>query len=201
MNHGLQIELSCIDDYGNPMKRLADVYLDREPINGLHVAMMVPHGHAKLLRQPQGPALQQPSTQVPESSSALSSSLASASPPQTAQAPLPAPPRKLELADYLAIEEFYLSLFSDRSNVGFGVNYIDHNITKRPCVYCNDFLCQFTGIDLRNQYTEAMDTATLARVAKTVVESPLDVRMPAVEKVCALKRTLKPSDFVCCWLC
>jgi hypothetical protein len=182
------------------MKRLADVYLDREPVNGLHVAMMVPHGHAKLLRQPQGPALQQQSTQVPASSSS-SSSLASASPPPTAQAPLPAPTRKLGPPDYLAIEEFYLSCFSDPSHVGFGLNYIDHNITKRPCVYCNDFICQFTGIDLRNQYTEAMDTATLARLAKTVVESPLDVRMPTIEMVCTLKRTLTPSDVVCCWLC
>jgi hypothetical protein len=53
-----QIEIACMDNYGNPIKRLVDVYMDREPFNGeLMVTLMVPHGHAKLLRQPQGPAL------------------------------------------------------------------------------------------------------------------------------------------------
>jgi hypothetical protein len=133
-----------------------------------------------------------PLSSVPASST---SSLASASPPPTAQAPaqtqtpsVPSaaatPGRKLELADYLAIEEFYLSCFSDSSKVGFGLDFPDQNIATRPSVYSNDATCRLAGVDLRNQHHELLDTSVLMKVGATVAATPLDVRLVHVEKVC-----------------
>jgi hypothetical protein len=124
------------------------------------------------------------------------SSLASASPPPTAQAPTQTPSapsapsaaaspgRKLELTDYEAIEEFYLSCFSDASNVGFGMDFPDQNIAKRPSVYSNEAACRLAGVDLRNQYHELLDTPALMKLGATVEATPLEVRLVHVEKVC-----------------
>jgi hypothetical protein len=48
-----------MDEYGNPVKRLMDMWVDRQLVNGgeLVAGFMCPHGTSKLIHQPTGLAL------------------------------------------------------------------------------------------------------------------------------------------------